>query len=154
MQGESAGVGDTAAALRARGERLTPQRLLVLDALREGDGHQTAEAIHERARARYPYINLATIYRALGWLKAQGLVCETDLGGGQAQYEYLGARRHHHLVCLKCGGTAEFADDLVAPLAAALLERHGFAPRLDHLAVFGVCRRCQEQGSGEQGSPD
>jgi Fur family ferric uptake transcriptional regulator len=142
---------NTAAALRAGGERLTPQRLLVLEAVRELPGHLTAEAIHRRVRASYPYINLATIYRALGWLKGHGLVSETDLGGGQLEYEYLGPERHHHIVCLRCGAVAEFADELVAPLATALRERHGFAPRLDHLALFGLCRRCQEEAPAAGG---
>ena len=133
----------TAAELRARGERLTPQGVLVLDAIREGRGHLTAEAVHARVRERYPYVNLATIYRTLGWLKDQGLISETDLGGGQIEYEYLDELRNHHLVCLRCGRKEEFGDDLVAPLAAALRERYGFAPRLDHLAVFGLCRHCQ-----------
>lgn len=130
--------------LRARGQRLTPQRLLVLEALQQGRGHQTAEAVYERVRASYPYVNPATIYRALTWLKAQGLIAETDLGGGQTEYEYLGEQRHHHLVCLACGAQTEFADDLLAPLADSLRARYCFEPRLDHLAVFGLCRQCRE----------
>ncbi len=144
---------ETAAELRARGERLTPQRLLVLDALRAGHGHLTAEAVHARVRSTYPYVNLATIYRTLNWLKEQGLISETDLGGGQVEYEYIAERRHHHLVCLHCGQIEEFGDDVVAPLAATLRERWGFAPRLDHLAVFGACRHCREAGAAEEHGP-
>lgn len=148
MAGETETVS-LAAALHARGERLTPQRLYVLDALQGRPGHQTAEAIYERVRAEYPYINRATVYRTLIWLRDRGLISETDLGGGQTEYEALGARRHHHLVCFACGGRTEFADELVTPLTDALRERYGFAPRLDHLAVFGICRACQEEASRE-----
>ena len=139
-----AGADDNVAALRARGERLTPQRLMVLAAMREAQGHHTAEAIYARVRERYPYVNLATIYRALSWLKDQTLVSETDLGGGQIEYEYLGEGRHHHMVCLHCGGKAEFGDEMVVPLAQALRDQYGFVPRIDHLAVFGTCRHCRE----------
>ena len=141
--GDVSGDGQLAA-IRARGERLTPQRLMVLDAVRDLAGHQTAEAIYAYVRLRYPYANLATVYRALAWLKEQSLVSETDLGGGQIEYEFLGERRHHHLVCLGCGGQMEFDDDAVAPLATTLRERYGFEPRIDHLAIFGVCRGCQD----------
>ena len=133
-------------AIRARGERLTPQRLMVLDAVRDLAGHQTAEAIFAHVRLRYPYANLATIYRALAWLKEQALVSETDLGGGQIEYEFLGERRHHHLVCLRCGMQAEFGEDAVVSLAATLRERYDFEPRIDHLAIFGVCRHCRGEG--------
>lgn len=131
------------AALRAHGERLTPQRLMVLETLQVSSGHLAAHEIFDLVLAKYPYVSRATIYRALTWLKEQGLVCVTDLGGEQLQYQYLGERRHHHLVCLRCGEQQEFPDDLVAPLATALRERYGFAPRLEHLAVFGFCRSCQ-----------
>jgi Fur family ferric uptake transcriptional regulator len=137
------------AAIRARGERLTPQRLMVLEAVRDLAGHQTAESIYDHVRLRYPYANLATIYRVLAWLKQQSLVSETDLGGGQIEYEFLGGRRHHHLVCLRCGGRAEFGDDVVAPLATTLRERYGFEPRIDHLAIFGVCAHCRETSWGD-----
>lgn len=130
--------------LRARGARLTPQRLMVLEALRTLGGHRTADAVAAQVRIAYPYINRATVYRALGWLRDQGLVSETDLGGGQAEFEYLGAARHHHMICLACGHTVAFDDDLVAPLGRALFDRHGFAARIDHLAIFGLCRQCQE----------
>lgn len=144
MFGQPRRVGDSATdQLRARGQRLTPQRLMVLDAIRAAHGHHTAEVIYERVRQAYPYVNLATIYRALAWLKEQGLVSETDLGSGQTEYEYLGEPRHHHLICLRCGRMAEFEDDLVAPLAATIQERYGFLPRLDHLAIFGACRACR-----------
>jgi Fur family transcriptional regulator, ferric uptake regulator len=140
-----ASVEDLAALLHARGERLTPQRMFVLEVLQEGSGHQSAEAIYERTKLKYPYINLATVYRTLTWLRDQGLISETDLGGGHTEYEALAAHRHHHLVCLACGGRIEFADELVAPLAAALREHYGFEPRLDHLAIFGLCRGCRAQ---------
>lgn len=140
----------TVAALHARGERLTPQRLLVLEAVRDEGEHRTAVEILARVRARYPYVNQATIYRSLAWLRDQGLVSETDLGGGQAEYEYLGPARHHHLVCLGCGARREFPDAIVAPLAAMLREEYGFSPRIDHLAVFGLCRACQMASTGTE----
>jgi Fur family ferric uptake transcriptional regulator len=141
--------GEQLAAIRARGERLTPQRLMVLEAVRDLGGHQTAETIYEHVRLRYPYANLATIYRALAWLKEQSLVTEANLGGGQIEYEYLGTGRHHHLVCLGCGMQLEFGDDVVEPLAATLRERFGFEPRMDHLAIFGICGHCRGTVSGE-----
>ncbi len=145
-RGGNADQGRQLDAIRARGERLTPQRLMVLDAVRDLVGHQTAETIFAHVRLRYPYANLATIYRALAWLKEQSLVSETDLGGGQIEYEFLGERRHHHLICLHCGMQLEFADDVVVSLAETLRERYDFEPRIDHLAIFGVCRRCRESG--------
>lgn len=136
---------DLVTTLRARGHRLTPQRLLVLAVMQRIGNHLTADTVYTHVIEQYPYINRATVYRTLAWLTAQGLVSVTDLGHGHMEYQSLAPRRHHHLVCLDCGAIAEFSDDLIAPLAAALRTQHGFAPRLDHLAVYGYCAQCQEQ---------
>lgn len=144
--------------LRERGERLTPQRLLVLDAVRETPGHVSAETIQARVNEQFPSINRATIYRALAWLNEQGFVSITDIGGDELVYEYLTADRHHHLVCQHCGNQETIADDIVAPMLSEVRARHGFEPRLDHLALFGTCRACLEirethlggRGAGEQ----
>ncbi len=132
--------------LHAQGERLTPQRLMVLEILQSSGAHLNADEIYARVVDRSPYVGRATIYRALAWLKDQGLVSVTDLGLGQVQFQFLADDRHHHAVCLGCGQQQEFPDDLVSPLATALHDRYGFRPRLDHLAVFGHCQQCQERG--------
>jgi len=152
MHDPSSVARDTAERLRERGERLTPQRLIVLDILRDAPGHLSAGAVLERALARYPYLNQATVYRTLTWLRDQGLATAVDLGNGHTEYEYQGSGAHHHLVCEQCRQTIALDDALVAPLAAAIRAHHGFAPRLDHLAVFGVCRACQASAASGGGS--
>lgn len=131
--------------LREGGERLTPQRILVLGAVREHGGHVSAEMVEAQVQARFPTINRTTIYRALTWLKEQGLVSETDTGGGQRVYEYLTGDRHHHLICQRCGMEQTISDEVIAPMLADIRERYGFVPRLDHLALFGTCQACQER---------
>ena len=48
--------------LRDKGLRLTPQRELVLSAVREL-GHATPEDVAEKVRLTHPGINLSTVYR-------------------------------------------------------------------------------------------
>ena len=50
--------------LRDKGLRLTPQRELVLSAVREL-GHATPEEVAEKVRQTHPGINLSTVYRNL-----------------------------------------------------------------------------------------
>ena len=54
--------------IRARGLRLTPQRQLVLDAVREL-GHATPEEIAQTVRQMHAGINLSTVYRNLETLE-------------------------------------------------------------------------------------
>ena len=69
--------------LHEKGLRLTPQRELVLSAVRSL-GHATPEEVAEKVRSTHPGINLSTVYRNLETLENVGLVQHTHLGHGGA----------------------------------------------------------------------
>lgn len=138
--------GALAERLRHLGLRVTPQRLLVMEALSAGAGHMTADEIMRWTAARYPAINLATIYRTLDLLASVGLVTQTDLGGASSTFELVGETLHHHLVCSSCGAAIEVDDALLVPLRERLLHEHGFRADATHMALFGTCRACLEAG--------
>jgi Fur family ferric uptake transcriptional regulator len=127
--------------LRDIGQRVTPQRLAILGALRPGM-HLSADEVFSAVESALPGVNRSTVYRTLEMLRDLGLVSETDLGEGARQYERIEDDRHHHLICQGCGGQQELDDDLVAPLRNAISRTYGFAPAIEHLAVFGLCREC------------
>ena len=137
---------DIASILRQKGQRPTPQRMMILSVLAESGGHMTAEAVHENVRREYPYINLSTVYRTLEMFRDHGIVSETDLGGGVRQFELLD-RPHHHLICLSCCQILELDAAVLAPVQEQLVHRYGFQARLDHLAIFGYCRACAVTGT-------
>jgi Fur family ferric uptake transcriptional regulator len=131
--------------LLARGVRLTPQRLMVLEVLAEHAGsHITADKILAAVVARYPYVDKTTVYRTLDLLRDHSLVVMTDLGGGKLEYELV-SQPHHHIVCKQCGYTVELDDATLDPLRRLVEQQYGFQPCFDHFALFGVCRACQEQ---------
>ncbi|MDR9459195.1 MAG: Fur family transcriptional regulator [Dehalococcoidia bacterium] len=130
-------------ALRDLGYRLTPQRQLILTAIQEGDDHISAEDIHARVCAKYPHVNISTVYRTLELLKNLGLVTETDLGSGRFRYHPAEKGHHHHLICERCGTTVETAESPFLPLKRTLLREYGFKANINHLALFGLCAKCQ-----------
>lgn len=134
---------ECAAQMRDRGFRVTPQRLLLLDAICEGDGHTTFDEIYERVQAKAPGINQATVYRALDFLRELRLVVSAEIEG-HTVYEIAGETPHHHLVCRSCGAVQELADFHFQELREHLLEAHGFEADLDHLAIKGLCARCRK----------
>lgn len=133
---------DSAARLRDAGQRVTPQRMLILGALAPGE-HLSADEVYARVERSLPAVNRSTVYRTLERFRDLGLVSETDLGGGVREYELLEEGRHHHLICLDCGAMLELDDALVRPLREAILSRHGFAAGIEHLALFGRCAICR-----------
>ena len=136
---------DLAARLRQAGQRMTPQRALILDAFAPG-AHLSADEVYTHLEGIAPEINRSTVYRTLELFRDIGLISETDLGGGMRHYELLDAERHHHLICRECQRQIELDDVLVAPLRDAIQQRYGFAPVIDHLAVFGECAPCRGEG--------
>src|SRR5713101_7866229 len=61
-------------ALRTRGLRSTMPRRVILDVVRATDTHPTAAIVFERVRRRHPRVSLATVYRNLRRLAAEGLL--------------------------------------------------------------------------------
>ena len=129
--------------LRKQGYRLTPQRLMILSAIHGSDQHISAEEIYAQVCARYPNVNISTVYRTLELLKELGLVTETDLGGGKFRYHSVEKGHHHHLICRKCGRVFELDENVLKPVEGTIIRKYGFKADLSHLAVFGNCVVCQ-----------
>lgn len=131
--------------LRARGERLTVQRRLVLEALCSRADHMTIGDIRRYAREKHRGDDLPepTVYRILQWLKDLRLVSQTDMGEAGTVYELIDNPPHHHLICLSCGAVIDLDDRYFDALRGQLRDAYGFAARIDHMAVYGLCRDCQ-----------
>lgn len=126
--------------LRRVGQRVTPQRLVILGALRPGE-HRSADEVFARVEPLLPGVNRSTVYRTLELFRDLGLVSMTDLGGGARQFELIDDL-HHHLICHRCGAIMELDDALIDPLRDGIRARYGFVPAIDHLALFGFCAAC------------
>jgi Fur family ferric uptake transcriptional regulator len=131
--------------IRRNGHRLTPQRLLVIEALHNADKHISAEEIYAQLHNRYPYANISTVYRTLELLKEIKLVTETDFGEGRVRYHVAEKGHHHHLVCHSCGKVIDLKESVLHPLQGALLQEYGFDADLRHLAISGECKECRRK---------
>jgi Fur family ferric uptake transcriptional regulator len=129
--------------LRQRGERITIQRRMVIEALCEDCDHLTINDIQKQMESRGYELDEATIYRILQWLKAAEVISQTDLGARGIVYELIGTKRHHHLVCLNCHAVIELDDSFADQLREQVRHEHDFEPRVDHLAIFGWCAQCR-----------
>lgn len=126
--------------LHAHGMRLTPQRQLVLDAVR-ALRHATPEQVCQHVQHTAPTVNITTVYRALDLLEELGLVRHTHLGHGAPAYSAQ-AHEHVHLVCHRCGRVAEVPSDVLNSVAGQIRTEYGFALDVCHLALSGTCQDC------------
>ena len=149
---------DYIAALHAKGYRVTPQRLIVLDAVCELHGHATIAAIQAKVADMDSTIDRSTIYRALAVLLVAGLIVEAEMGAGGKVYSIAGDAGHHHLVCLACGKVLTIDRDELTPLVQHIRETYGFMIQADHQAFHGLCADCSQRRfvttQGESKHPD
>jgi len=131
------------ATLREQGYRLTPQRNLIWEVLRDAGRHVTAEEVAAEVRRTLPDVNVSTVYRTLELLVSLDLVVETRLEGAASYYEVSPEPTHHHFVCTRCGMVGHFGDELLAPVHEELTRRHDFAVGQIQVTALGLCRDCR-----------
>ena len=133
---------DLSTALRQRGMRVTPQRVVLHRALRELDRHVTADELLEAVGDRLPSVSLPTIYATLELLEELGMVRRVQRAGTTLFDPRI--EPHHHLVCTVCGSM----EDLDAKLDTAVLERsarrRGFEHERIEAVVHGRCASCRD----------
>jgi Fur family ferric uptake transcriptional regulator len=135
---------ETIDALRESGHRITPQRMMILTLLRHTTGHLSAGDIYDKVREHYPCVDISTVYRTLNVMKDLHLVCETQMAGRDAAYEWVGGKPHHHLICRKCDAAMLLDHAYIERLSDEIARDTGFQADVTHLAIFGLCRECQE----------
>lgn len=130
-----------AEALRARGGRVTPQRLAIAKVVRETGGHVTAEAVFGEVSRRMPGVSLPTVYATLELLEELGQVRRVPAASGAVLFD---ARTdaHDHFICRRCGAVSDLdcGTDHAAVLGAAAAR--GFRPDDAQVVVSGLCADC------------
>ena len=109
--------------------------------LRDRSGvHVTAAEIH---------LGMATIYRHLDQLVADGLVRKYIIGAtGSACYEYVGERADDmvdcfHCKCEKCGKLIHLHCDELKELQRHIDQKHGFVIDPMMTVFYGICDNCR-----------
>ena len=131
--------------LRQRGYRMTPQREMIIETLAHTGKHVSAEEIYDQVHSRARAINIATVYRTLDLLVANGLASRADLWDGCVVYTTFEHGEHIHLVCKHCGEVLNAEHHLLEPLDNKLRSNYQFLADLEHLSITGLCARCQSE---------
>jgi len=127
--------------LHERGQRVTPQRLILHRLLRAGPQHLTAEELLGGSRAQLPNVSLPTIYATLDLFEELGVIRRVP-GTGPAQVYDSRTDRHHHLRCVRCGGVSDLEADVDVGAAAGAARAQGFVPEWVEVTVSGLCAAC------------
>src|SRR3989440_1914906 len=128
-----------------RGQRLTPIRRKVLAALLGSHKPLGAYEIIDRLAPRGPRPAPITAYRALEFLRENGLVHRIE-----SRNAFIACVHNHaagelvvFLICERCGAVGEASSPDVATTLASAARAAGFTPKSPVLEITGVCTHCR-----------
>ena len=134
---------ETVERLLAKGLRNGGARRAVIELLAAQNCCLTAQEIFDELRASGRRVGIASVYRILELLTAEGAVQRIDLGSGTARYEPVWPDgHHHHLVCDSCGKVEAFEDPALETALTRVEKRSGYAVAGHDVVLHGACADC------------
>jgi Fur family transcriptional regulator, peroxide stress response regulator len=127
--------------LKAKGLKLTPQRLAIIEVLIEKrDFHPGARSVYEEAKKRKKSLSLSTTYATLNEISRLGIIKKLQFDSVENRYEG-NLEEHLNLVCERCG---KILDYEVPPVAdqQEIAKKTGFSVTDTRLEYYGYCRDC------------
>lgn len=132
--------------LKKHGLKYTTQRRAILDVLIEHKAQSfCCEEIYDMVKVKYPEVGLATVYRTMLLLEKFELVYKVDSKDSRLRYciaDNSEDRAEPHIICIKCGKTAELRKSMLAIFEKQLLKYHGFQVKNKKVKLYGYCKKC------------
>ncbi|WP_171034131.1 Fur family transcriptional regulator [Lichenicoccus roseus] len=139
--------------------RLTSLRRTVLGLVLDTDRPATAYDLLDRLREQHKGAAPPTIYRALDFLLAQGLIHKVErlsayvgcIQHGHAHGPHDGPEAVHHaaqfLICRQCGAVLELEDPAIGAAIGEAAGQVGFRPLASTIEIEGLCSACTTQAT-------
>ncbi len=131
------------------GGRLTDIRRQVLALVLRSGEPIGAYSLLDRLKAEKANATPATIYRALDFLQAHGLIHKVERLNAFIGCADTGEHHHHavqFLICRGCGSVTEMEDPGITDAVERAAERTGFRPARATVEVEGTCAACAAAG--------
>lgn len=132
------------ALVQHQGARFTPMRRATYDLLLMQKAPLSAYDILARLETELKKkLAPPTVYRALDFLLAQGLIHRLETSNAYLVCDHPGAVHESvYLVCSQCGEAQEVDDQAVSLVLQAKARAFGFRPDKQVIEVQGTCKRC------------
>ena len=113
------------------------------------DKEMTVAEMAELLKASGSDMGIATVYRAVNRLEAEGLLIKTVSGnGGKAAYRYASSdesvRSIHRVFCTCCGKTADLTYKFTDKLEKNVSDTTGFSLTDHQIMFYGLCSECRK----------
>lgn len=126
---------------RELGLKLTPQRIAILDYLKDNKEHPSAEDIYKAVSKNYPTMSFATVYNTLDAIRMKGGVIELTIDASKKRFDP-NTSPHNHLICINCKRIIDIHGNYDLQVPAG--EQGGFEIVGNHVEFYGICPACKE----------
>ena len=128
----------------SNGFKHSKQRDALLTLLKSVTCHPSAEWLYNELKHDFPKLSLATVYRNLSVLCAQGEAIRLDVGDGTVRYD-AHTKGHNHFFCKVCKSLSDIGDSDAGDIDALLAERYGVSIDSHSFVFYGNCRECNKK---------
>ena len=129
---------------RAKGLRITHQRIEVFRLLVNSTDHPTIESVFAQVRKQLRTISLDTVYRTIATFEENGLIQKVHHLDNTTRLD-ANISDHHHLVCKKCHKIEDFYwpdfDRMKPPKSVS----HWNQVEAKKVVISGLCSHCQNK---------
>jgi Fur family ferric uptake transcriptional regulator len=129
-------------ARRATPRRTTRQRTIISALLKNLDEFVTAQRVHELLTEQGSHVGIATVYRNLQTMAADGAVDVLHIDGEALYRDCDVQKHHHHIVCRECGKAVEIEIPGFEQWVRTHANRQGFTDVEHTVEIFGLCPEC------------
>ena len=119
----------------------------ILALLRENPIHPTVDWIHVKLRRSHPRVSLATVYRTLKTLMADGILCELPFGTNESRFGLVTEQKHYHFICDACHRIFDLPTPPRHDLEQIIQVDTGHMVTRHTMEFYGLCRECAEKPS-------
>jgi Fur family ferric uptake transcriptional regulator len=130
--------------LRTHGLRPTAGRVAVYRTVATSPAHPSADLVAGEVRGMLGTLSTQAVYDALHVLTAAGLLRRIEPAGSPARYEARVGDNHHHVVCRRCGATADIECAVGTAPCLDPGDSHGFLVDEAEVTFWGLCPSCRE----------
>lgn len=109
--------------ISAKGLKVTPQRMRVMEAIYNLNNHPTAENIIEFIRKNDPNIGSGTVYKVLETLVENNLIKKVKTDKDIMRYDGI-LETHHHLYCIQCDYIEDYKNEKLDKLLKDFFEEN------------------------------
>lgn len=126
-----------------KGFKLTNQRAIILDYLKENHEHPSVEDVYKFVRQKLPRISKKTVYSNLQFLSDERLIQEVQVKGVQRYEPKLDP--HHHLICRRCQRINDLkSGELFSHAMETAKDVDDFEVESVSVNFYGICKDCKE----------